>query len=131
MKPPEKTLETIAAEHGWTLKVIGQRGAQDYQFTKGKARVTFSRRGHGSLSVMWGDFNASWPMTFEGADGRTHRIYEDTREQYAEALVSTLTEEAVHERARALLTGRIEGAKDQLAKAEAALAAFEALGPVQ
>ena len=128
MKTPVKTLAEIASEAGWTLKTIGVQGAPDYLFTKEKLRIKFSRRGHGSLTVTWGDFNASWPTVFKTADDKEHRIYQDTREEYAAALLATVTEEAVHARIEGLLKERIEHARRDLAKAEATFETFKAMG---
>jgi len=128
VKPPVKTLAEIASEAGWTLKTIGVQGAPDYQFTKGKLRIKFSRRGHGSLLVTWGDLNASWSPVFKTADDKEHRLYLDTREEYAAALLATITEEAVHARIEDLLKERIEHARRELAKAEANFESFKAMG---
>lgn len=117
------TLDEIAAKHGWVLKARGVRAQSTYTFTKGDVKATFCKAGHGTLTVTWREHRVQWPMRLE-VDGKTIFMGLVSREEYADALLSGITEEECLRRIEEAYASAVTDAEEILGKARARLAKF-------
>lgn len=117
MKTPKKTLESIAAKHGFTFKAYGSGLAKNYEFTKDDLTITFNRRGNGAL----------W-FCVRGVIDRLHMrpYFRDigkgvgtvSREEFAEIVLMRFDRRAVLEARVNSLKKTIESAREDIEESE-------------
>jgi hypothetical protein len=115
------TLAEIAEQHGWTF--TAGNGGRSYEFGKGDLRVVFSRSGHGWLHVTWHGYRVPWDSRI----GENIRIYQNTREEYAAALLPLVTEEGAKRAVEESLRHDVEARSAALQNAQGALGTFLSL----
>jgi len=114
------TIEEIAKQNGWTLRIASDRS---YQFRKGNLAVTFSRRGHGRLEVKWRGYRVPWDSRI----GDNIRLYNSTREVYAEALLPLVTEAEAKRLVELSMRGDVENKSISLQNSKDSLEKFLAV----
>ena len=113
------TLEEIAKQNGWTLHIASDRS---YQFRKGNLAVTFSRRGHGWLEVKWRGYRVPWDSRVGNV-----RLYSNTREEYAAALLPLVTEAEAKRLVELSMRGDVENKSISLQNSKDSLEKFLAV----
>lgn len=115
----------VAARHGWSVTRSG-KGSPTYLFVKGDLRVSYCRKGRGSVSISYKDHHVWFDAVrdLRDADGVVLHPMKSPPEVYVEALLCATVEERAVTDVERYLRDRVKHAHEALARAEKELTTF-------